>query len=109
MSATRRPEAIDSRLVFHVYACIALPAGIVVYMWPLIVSERDLVLWFAPARLAAAVVAAAGCCAAAFAAIDDPVARARGLLGFAHAHILFGAMVVLQWIAVLSPTVPAFV
>jgi signal transduction histidine kinase len=110
MSGTRRPEAIDSRLVFHVYACLALPAGIAVYMWPLLVSmERDAVLWFAPGRLAAAAVAAAGCCAAAFAAIDEPLARGRGLLGFAHAHILFGAMAIVQWVAVLSPAVPAFI
>lgn len=110
MSASPRPEAIDSRLVLHVYACIALPAGIAVYMWPLLVAmERDAVLWFAPGRIAAAGVAAAGCGAAALAAIDEPLARGRGLLGFAHAHILFGAMVILQWVAVLSPTVPAFV
>jgi signal transduction histidine kinase len=108
MSAAPRPEAIDSRLVFHVYACLALPAGIVVYMWPLLVSEGHATLYFAPGRIAAAGVAAAGCCAAAFAAIDDPLARRRGLLGFAHAHLLFGAMVIVQWVAVLSPTVPAF-
>lgn len=110
MSATPRPEAIDSRLVFHVYACMALPAGLVVYMWPLLTSMApDASLWFAPARIAAAGVAASGCCAAAFAAIDEPLARGRGLLGFAHAHILFGAMVILQWVAVLSPTVPPLV
>ena len=110
MSATLRPEAIDSRLVLRAYACIALPAGISVYLWPLLVSmERDAVLWFAPARIAAAGVAAAGCCAVAFAAIDEPLARARGLRGFAYAHILFGAMFTLQWVAVLSPAVPATV
>ena len=49
MSATLRPEAIDSRLVFRTYACITLPAGIGVYMWPLLMAmERDVVLWFAP-------------------------------------------------------------
>ena len=110
MSATLRPEAIDSRLVFHVYACMAIPAGITVYMWPMLVSMApDAYPWLAPARIAAAGVAASGCCAAAFAAIEDPLARARGLRGFAHAHILFGAMVILQWTAVLSPTVPSFV
>jgi signal transduction histidine kinase len=109
MSAAR-PEAIDSRLVFHVYACVTIPAGIIVYMWPLLTSmEGDATLYFAPGRIAAAVVAAAGCCAAAFAKIDDPIGRARGLHGFANAHILFGVMLLGQWVAVLSPTVPAFV
>jgi len=83
MSATLRPEAIDSRLVFHVYACIALPAGILVYMWPLLMMEPDPSWWFAAGRIAGAGVAAAGCCAASFAAIEDPLARARGLRGFA--------------------------
>lgn len=110
MSAARRPEAIDSRLVFHVYACVTIPAGIIVYMWPLLTwMEGDATLYFAPGRIGAAVVAAAGCCAAAFREIDDPLGRARGLLGFANAHILFGAMLLGQWVAVLSPTVPAFV
>jgi signal transduction histidine kinase len=110
MSATPRPEAIDSRLVFHVYACSAIPAGVLVYMWPLLVGmERDGDLWFAPGRIAAAGLAASGCCAAAFAKIEEPLANRRALLGFAHAHILFGVMVVLQWVAVLSPTVPALV
>jgi signal transduction histidine kinase len=110
MSATLRPEAIDSRLVFHVYGCTAIPAGITVYMWPMVLSMApDAYPWLAPARIAAAGVAASGCCAAAFAAIDEPIARGRALLGFAHAHILFGAMVILQWVAVLSPVVPPFV
>jgi signal transduction histidine kinase len=79
-------------------------------MWPLLTSmEGHPTMYLAPGRIGAAAVAAAGCCAAAFAAIDDPYSRARGLLGFAHAHILFGAMLMVQWVAVLSPTVPAIV
>lgn len=110
MSAARRPEAIDSRLVFRVYAFLTIPPGIIVYSWPMLTSmQGDPTLYFAPGRIGAAVVTAAGCCATAFAAIDEPLGRARGLLGFADAHIVFGAMLMAQWVAVLSPTVPAFV
>ena len=48
-----------------------------------------------------------GCCAAGLGAIDDPVGRRRGLIGFAHAHILFGAMLMAQSIAARSATIPA--
>lgn len=110
MSPAPRPEAIDSRLVFHVYACLAIPAGIIVYMWPTLTSmTADSSIWFAYGRIVAAAVAALGCCAASFAAMDDRVARRRGLVGFAYAHILFGAMLLAQWMVVLSATIPALV
>ena len=109
MSPGSRPEAIDSRLVFQVYAAVALPAGLVIYMWPLLLSmSREALASLADVRVTAAVVAAAGCIAANSVTIDDPVARRRALIGFAHAHLLLGVMVLLQWITVLSPTVPAF-
>ena len=109
-AAARRPEAIDSHLVFLIYACAALPAGLLAYMWPLIVPvEAGSLLSLAITRIVAATVVAAGCCAAASAEIDDPVGRRRALIGFAHAHILFGVMVFLQWYAILSPRVPAAV
>ena len=107
MTAASRPEAIDSRLVLHIYACVTIPAGIVGYMWPVLVGMTDTSAWLANARVAAAAVAAVGCCAAGLAAIDDPVGRRRGLIGFAHAHILFGAMLMAQSIAVRSATIPA--
>jgi signal transduction histidine kinase len=110
MSPTPRPEAIDSRLVFLVYSCVTLSAGIIVYMWPLIFwMKPDATFGFAYDRVTAAVVAAFGSLAASFAAIEDPVARRRALLGFANAHLLLGVMLVLQWIALLSPVMPAIV
>lgn len=94
---TPRPEAIDSRLVFRIYAAITLPLGIVVYMWPLLVPDTLPTLSvLVPLRLAAAMVTALGTCAAAFAQIEEPVGRRRGLLGFAHAHIMLGAMLLIQ-------------
>jgi signal transduction histidine kinase len=92
-----RPEAIDSRLVFRIYAAAALPLGIAAFSWPLLVPEvaptYDSIV---PVRLAASVVTALGTCAAAFARIDDPLGRQRGLMGFAHAHIMMGVMLVAQ-------------
>jgi signal transduction histidine kinase len=107
MTAASRPEAIDSRLVLHLYACVTIPAGLVGYMWPVLVGMTDTSAWLANGRVAAAAVAAVGCCAAGLGAIDDPVGRRRGLIGFAHAHILFGALLMAQSIAVRSATIPA--
>jgi signal transduction histidine kinase len=92
-----RPEAIDSRLVFRIYSAAALPLGIITFSWPLIVPgtfptlESNVRL-----RLAAAVVTALGTCGAALARIDDPIGRRRGLIGFAHAHVMLGAMLLTQ-------------
>lgn len=109
MSPAPRPEAIDSRLVFQVYAFVTLPPALTAYLWPLVTSVKDPVMWFASPRAVGSVVAAFGCCAATFAAIDDPVARRQGLIGFAWAHILGGVMLLLEWFAVLSITYPAYV
>lgn len=92
-----RPEAIDSRLVLHIYSAAVLPLGIVSYMWPLVLPEtfpsQDAIV---KVRVGAAVVTALGTCAAALAKIDDPVGRRRALMGFAHAHVMLGAMLLIQ-------------
>jgi len=101
-----RPEAIDSRLVFRVYAAAALPLGIVSYMWPLILPGSESVSsWMVRTRLSAAVVVALGTCAAALARVDDPIGRRRALIGFAHAHLMMGAMLLVQAIAQWVPTI----
>jgi signal transduction histidine kinase len=101
-----RPEAIDSRLVFRIYAAAALPLGITTYMWPLLVPDSVVSApWIVRARLSAAVLVALGTCAAAFGNVDDPVGRRRALIGFAHAHIMLGAMLLAQAVAQFAPTV----
>jgi signal transduction histidine kinase len=106
MSETVRPEAIDSRLVLNIYAAAALPLGIVTYMWPLLPPPH---LAAPPSivrmRITAAVITALGCCASAFSAVDDPVGRRRGLMGFAHAHIMLGVMLGIQAWAQYAPEV----
>ena len=102
-----RPEAIDSRLVLRIYSAAALPLGIVSYMWPLILPGSALApAWIVQTRLSAAVVVALGTCAAALADVDDPIGRRRALMGFAHAHIMMGAMLLVQAIAQWVPTIP---
>jgi signal transduction histidine kinase len=97
MSSAPRPAAIDSGLVFHIYAAVALPLGLVTYMWPLIVPMAEAsAAWVVRARLCAAVLAGLGCCAGAFRSVEDPIGRRQGLLGFAHAHLLMGAMLLIQ-------------
>ena len=50
-------------------------------------------------------ITALGCCASAFAAVDDPLGRRRGLMGFAHAHLMLGAMLGIQAWAQWDPAV----
>lgn len=107
-SALWRPEAIDSRLALHVYACIAIPSGLVTYMWPTLTGAPGYpATWHVTARIVGAAIAGVGAIAAAMAAIEEPLGRRRALLGFAHAHILFGVLFVIQWITVLTGTIPS--
>jgi signal transduction histidine kinase len=110
MPPGRRPEAIDSRLVFHVYACAAIPLGVLAFLWPLLsgtgggpVGGGDY------ERILAASLVAAGICALTFAAIADPIGRQKSLMGFAHAHIMFGAVLLIRSDAVLPLFLPTFV
>jgi signal transduction histidine kinase len=105
MFAAPRPEAIDSRLVFRIYASSALPLGIVTYMWPFVLPIQNSPASVVRLRVVGAVITALGCCASAFAAIDDPPGRRRGLMGFAHAHLMLGAMLGIQAWARYSPPV----
>jgi signal transduction histidine kinase len=106
MTHALRPGAIDSRLVLHVYAAAALPLGIVTYLWPLLPPlSQSTPTWIVRMRVTAAVITALGCCASAFAGVDDPLGRRRGLLGFAHAHLMLGVMLGIQAWAQWDPLV----
>ena len=123
MDPRAHPEAINTRFVFRIYAWIAITSGVLVYLWPLVYNwpavsvdlgpygPSDPRTWgaFAILRAAAATVVALGCCATAFALVDDPVSRRRALTRFAVAHLVFGAMFLLQWQAILSLWLPPVV
>ena len=111
----RRPEAIDTRLVFRVYAWITITAGLLVYSWPAALlpdarfpNPTPLAPW-AFTRVAAALVVASGCCAAGLAGLIDPVGRRRALYAFAFSHLAFGGLFFLQWSAVFELVTPPLV
>ena len=111
MQVKQSPEAIDPRLVLRVFAWIATGAGLGVYAWPAalvpwgsvsVLPEGPWVL----TRVVAAAVAASGVCAAVLATIADPFSRGRALYAFASAHLVFGLLFFLQWMAILDRVVP---
>jgi signal transduction histidine kinase len=114
MPVPPRPEAIDSRLVFRVYAWIAIAGGLTLYAWgPMLILQlpapglpygRAAIL-----RTAAAILAASGVCASGFARLIDPVSRRRGLTWFAAAHLVFGGLFLLQWIGIFVLVLPPVV
>ena len=106
MSPAPRPEAIDSRLVFRVYSRIITPGGLSLYFWPAFTARGVDAFWLAQKPIIATALVASGCCAAAFGTVDDPIGRRRGLLGFAYAHIVFGAMLLAQAVATPSAALP---
>ena len=111
-------DAIDTRLVFRIYAWIAITSGIFVYMWwgrpvgflPDAITAVDLpglpLGRFAVVRTIAAIVVSFGVCAAGFARVEDPISRRRALTWFAAAHLLGGLMFFVQWHAILVVALP---
>ncbi len=121
MHAAARPDAVDTRLVFRIYAVIVGGAGLLVYGWPLRALPDPWAQWLttsldlpdipygrlAMVRIVATIVAAFGMCAVAFAAIEDPWSRRRALFHFAILHVVAGMMFWLQWSEVLGDAVPS--
>jgi signal transduction histidine kinase len=60
-------------------------------------------------RVAVALVVAAGSCAAGLAALTDPLGRHRALHTFALAHLVFGVLFLMQWVAILELMLPPVV
>ena len=115
MRAEQSPDAVDTRLVFRIYAGLALAAGLAAYGWaeallpnagfPAATPNNPWSL----ARVAAALVAASGACAAGLAGLTDPLSRVRALRAFAIAHLVFGGLFFLQWMAIFEEQVSASV
>ena len=114
----QHPDAINTRLIFRVYAWITIAAGLAVYFWPRLIPTQlfeHVQLVGVPSdgspllRIGAAVVTAAGCCAAGFSSVDDPSGRRHGLKRFAVAHLVFGALFLIQWYAIFDRVWPPLV
>jgi signal transduction histidine kinase len=108
---TNRLEAIDSRLVFRMYAWLAFATGGLMYLWgPLWLASPNAgsLPWGGAAllRISGATGLAAGCCALVFASITAPHERRRALYGFAAAHVVFGVLLLTQWLTVFEPILP---
>jgi signal transduction histidine kinase len=85
-----------------------IPLGLTAYMWPTLTGSPGYPSrWHTAARIIGAAVAAVGAIAAALAEIEEPLGRRRALLGFAHAHLLFGVLFLIQWSTVLTGTIPS--
>ena len=116
MNSTQHPDAIDTRLVFRVYAWITITGGVFFYLWPLKrffptwLAEPDLAGLpfgrYAILRTAVTVVVMLGIAAVGFSRIEDPPSQRRALIWFAWAHLLGGVMFFVQWDAILSIVLP---
>ncbi len=102
MQSGRRPDAIDTRIVFWVYASLAALGGLTLLVWG--------PMWFgadraqsAIIRVFGAILIAAGCFATALAAVEDPASRRRGLLWFAIGHLVVMCVVAVVFDVIRGP------
>ena len=112
------PDAIDTRLVLRMYAWIAITAGVVSYGWIDLIAPSLFTSYDLPGvpfgrsaliRTISGAVAALGFVAVGLSRIENPVSRRRALLWFAAAHLVFGSLFYLQWMAILVVAVPGVV
>ena len=80
------PYAINTRIVYRVYAGMTWSVGLLAYLMGSMWSPGQPSEKAALVRVFGAIMIAAGCFAAALAKVDDPVARRRGLLWLAAGH-----------------------
>lgn len=97
------PDMLDTRVVFRVYAVLAISVGILFWGPPpagiqttLATTPMGRLLFF---RLTGAALAAAGCFAIGFSRIEEPETRHRALFWFALGHLVVLLIVVTQLIA----------
>jgi signal transduction histidine kinase len=113
MTATRRLDTLDTRMVFWVYAVLVGLAGVLLIAWGPMWFGADLpgLPWGKAAliRIVGSLLVAAACVGIAMARVDDPVARSRALGWFAAAHWIVATMVQIQRAAVLRPWLPEWV
>lgn len=86
-----------------------------VYLWPAALLPYAQFPDATPAspwaftRVAAALVVAAGSCAGGLAGLGEPLGRHRSLYAFALAHLVFGGLFIVQWVAIFDVILPPLV
>ena len=100
MRSALRPDAIDTRIVFWVYAVLAGLTGFVLAGWGQMWLGDDLAgeRWAKAAlvRAVGSILVGVACAAAAMAMVEDPPSRRRGLAWFAAGHGIVCLMLFLQ-------------
>jgi signal transduction histidine kinase len=113
MAATRRLDALDTRMVFWVYAVLAGLAGVLLIAWgPMWLGAHLPGLPWGKAaliRIVGSLLVAAACVAVGMTRVDEPLARRQVLGWFAAGHAIVGLMVQIQRSAVLRPWLPEWV
>jgi signal transduction histidine kinase len=126
----RSPDVIDTRLVFRVYAWLAIPLGLSAILWPmgfdfdyshginlnvsntppdLLRAKALVALRVTAVHLAAGAMVAAGICASALAKNLNPDESRRGLRRFAVAHLVFGHVFFTAWLVGLQAVLPRWI
>ncbi len=120
MHAAPLPEAIDTRLIFRLYAWTAIAAGFsLLESWTFRLGP-ELFAALQPAalvpygevvlpRVTGTAFIGLGFTAFGFAAVEDPIGRRRGLLRFAIGHVVFGLLFAMITHAILGSILPGVV
>lgn len=107
MQIRQRADAIDTRMVYRIYAAVAGLAGLVLSGWgPLwLGAHLPGQPWGKAAliRLLGSILMAAACFALALAGVDDPLSRRRGLLWFGAGHTVVYLAASIQQRAIWGP------
>jgi signal transduction histidine kinase len=105
------PDAIDTRLVFKVYAIVAWIGGFALFAWGVLLFGIDLpglpYGLVVPIRVTGGIIMGAGCLARAMANVGDPIARRKGLFWFVAGHTIVLAVLITQFLGPLGDPGPA--
>lgn len=107
MSYAERPEAVNLRWIFRIYAVAVFVAGLVLTGWgPMWLGSHMTGQPFGRAaliRVFGSIMMAAACFAAGFAAVEDPPSRRQGMFWFAVGHFVVFLVLLSQSLAIWAP------
>ena len=111
----QRPEAIDTRVVLRVYAWVTIMSGLLVYLWPAALLPYAQFPNATPASPWRSRVSRQhfswqlGHAQPGWLDSPSPLARHRSLYAFALAHLMFGGLFIVQWVAIFDVILPPLV